>query len=447
MTDDRETELPLSYNQEFLCLFDQGNDAGPFGPRYNIVHASRVYGGIDVETLRLALDDLVVRHEVLRTTVVRDGEEKRQRIHPPSSPTLIVRDLADPGAESRDVAAERFVIDIDASGHSVTTLPHLHAYLGRFDDQEAVLALVVHHTATDGWSMQVLMRDLAVCYARRRGHEVAQEPASQYREFTAWQAENLADEFADEAREYWQDKLDGAGVLAVPTDHPRSAGLPKNTAIHRFLIPAEVGAATVELSRAQRSSPFMVLLAAFNVLMRELTGAEDAVVPVITSGRPHDEFNDTVGPIFNFVPFRTDLSGATTFREVLAATRATCIEAYSYEIPFLQIAAQAPELMGPVMQDTAAAVAIQVVQFPTVLDREKVGDLEYTEIRRRLVSQPSGEDIPDGALFTLDIDPAGEFVGRLGFNTNIYDEATMVDLVAGFERVLRRAVTEPDAPL
>ena len=130
MTDDRETELPLSYNQEFLCLFDQGNEAGPFGPRYNIVHASRVYGGIDVETLRLALDDLVVRHEVLRTTVVRDGEEKRQRIHAPTSPTLIVRDLTDTGAESRDVAAERFVIDIDASGHSVTTLPHLHAYGG-----------------------------------------------------------------------------------------------------------------------------------------------------------------------------------------------------------------------------------------------------------------------------------------------------------------------------
>ena len=109
--------------------------------------------------------------------------------------------------------------------------------------------------------------------------------------------------------------------------------------------------------------------------------------------------------------------------------------------------AEAPELMAAAVQDTAATVAIQVVQFPTVTAGTTVAGVEFAEIRRRVVSQAVGEDIPDGALLTLDLDPAGDLVGRLGFNTNLYEPATMAALLAEFEAVLRAAVADPNGPL
>jgi hypothetical protein len=439
---------PLAPTQQFLCLFDSGDDAGPFGPRYNIVSAVRLRGRIDLDALRLALADLVVRHEALRTTIVRDPTDPHQVVHPPTEPELIVRLLPDAEGVPRRLAAEHFVNAVDADTHGVRSLPHLTAVLGRFDDTDAVLALVVHHTATDGWSQQILVRDLVTAYGARAGAAPVGSPEPrQYREYAEGQQALLAGAAAGAARAYWREKLRGAQLIAVPTDHPRSAGREKVTAINRFVLDPELSIAAQRLARGLRSSPFMVLLAAYAVLLQRVTGTTDAVIPVITSGRRQEEYSDTVGPVFNFVPFRIDLDGAATFRTVLDRTRTTCIEAYLHELPFLQIMAEAPELMAAAVQDTAATVAIQVVQFPTVTAGTMVAGVEFAEIRRRVVSQAVGEDIPDGALLTLDLDPDGDLVGRLGFNTNLYDPETMAALLAEYESVLRAAVADPNGPL
>jgi hypothetical protein len=438
---------PLTFPQEFLCMFERGDGTGPFGPRHIIVNGWRVGGAIQHDTLRVALTDLVVRHEALRTKVVRDEGARYQEVCPPGPPELRVLDLSGTDPAARDRRVEELLIEVEAGTHDVDDLPLLRAVLGRFDDNDSVLVLVSHHSAVDEWSMKMLMRDLAVSYAARRGHHAPELPeVRQYREYAAWQHSAVAGDAAGRSREYWQEKLGGAEMLAVRTDHPRSANLPKKTSVYRFFIDAELTSAVLDLAKATRSSPFMVSLAAYQVLLHGLTGATDIVVPTMASGRGQARFHDTVGLFYNFVPLRTDLAGCATFRAVVERTRATCIQAYSREIPFAQVMAEAPALMAPLAADDRAVIAFQLFQFPFLLHREVVGDLEFSDVRRRLLSQPDGVDVPDGALLQLDIDSAGDMIGYLYFNSNLFSDSTMTDLVAKFRQVLRRTVTAPDAP-
>ncbi|CAL9400586.1 Linear gramicidin synthase subunit D [Streptomyces sp. enrichment culture] len=441
--------IPLSFNQEFLYGFDRGDDEGPFGPRFHIVHGWWLRGKVHVDTLRQALDDVVARHEALRTVVVRDAGEWYQRVHPPMPGRLEVREAAAGlDADARDRAALRLVTEVESGTIDARELPLFKATLLRFDEETAVLALIVHHSAADGWSVRRIIRDLALRYAARRGSAVPEPPpALPYRDFVAWQREFSESEAAQRSRDFWRDKLAGARVMSVPTDRPKSSGLPETTAVYRFTIDAPLVSRALELARSLRSTPFMVLLGAFALLVRRTGGSTDVVVPTFSPGREREEFQHTVGPFLNLLPLRTELAGCRDFREVVARVRASCLEAYSHDIPFVQILAQAPELMEPVMEDDRAACVFQVFPFPFVLDGERIGDVEYTEIRRRLDSQPVCSDVPNGALWTLNLDPAGDVVAGIQYNSNLYDESSVAAMVDRFRQILSEVVGAPDAPL
>ena len=232
-------KIPLSLNQEFVLLFDQGDDDAPFGPHYHIVEAWRVTGKVDVAALHRALRDVVDRHEALRTVIVRGEGEKYQKIYPPETPELSVRDL-DAAGTSRDEQAEELIRELETSTISAEQPPFIRAVLARFDDQDSVLAIQTHHIATDGWSMRVIIRDLINRYAVQKGLSVPELPkAPQYREFAAWQRES-PDAQPAAALDYWRKTLDGALISAIPTDYARSAGIPQSSGAHRFAIPADV---------------------------------------------------------------------------------------------------------------------------------------------------------------------------------------------------------------
>ncbi|GAA0948314.1 condensation domain-containing protein [Nonomuraea longicatena] len=444
----KTTRIPVSFAQQLLCAFDSGDpDSGPFGPRHNITWAWRVRGAVDTGTLRAALGDVVARHEVLRTRIERDGDELYQSVAPPCPAEVIERDLSGTAREARARRAEELEIEIEGGAFGIEPLPLLRAFLGRFDQEDSVLVLVAHHAAVDGWSMQVLAGDLAAAYARRRGHAVAERPApAQYAEFATWQREAAAESVPAAARAYWRERLSGGRMATMTTDHPRSADLPKNTAVIRYAVDADLSAALAAAAKDSRSSPFMVLLAAYNVLLARRTGARDIVVPTIGANRKQSRFQDTVGNFTNFIPLRTDVTGCATFREVIDRTRATCIEAYSREIPFLAVLGEAPELMARAGEDDQALVAFQVLQLPFLIEGERVGDLELTNIPRRL-SQQAATEIPDGALWQLDVAPTGEINVYLGFNTHKFNEITMRTLADDLNQVLKDGALDPHAPL
>lgn len=441
--------IPVSCNQEFLCMLDQGDEEGPFGPRHIIVGGWRIGGRVDTETLHDAMDELVVRHEALRTAIVRDDDQRYQQVLPPTTTELVELDLSDEVTErERQQRIEELLIEIESGAYSVVHPPLLMAVLGRFTATDSILVLVAHQTAADQWSLRLLIQDLAFGYAARRGYAVPEPgPVTQYREYAIWERARTTEPAAFLAREFWRTTLAGATMTALPADHRRSANRPKNTSVYRFLIDRRITSDVVGLARSARCSPFMVLLGAFNVFLHERTGATDVVVPALTAGRGQARFYETVGSFFNFVPLRTDLAGCPTFRDLVARTRRTCLAAYAHDIPFAFVLDEVPEIGVPFGSDDLAVIGFQVFQFQAVLDREHVGDLEFSDVRRRLMSQAESTDIPEGALFQLEIDPSGETVGTMAYSSNLYEVDTIVDMATHFCQVLARTVAAPDAPL
>lgn len=440
-------EIPLSFSQEFLCLFDKGGEEGAFGTRYNIVCGWRVRGKLAVDVLQQALDLLVVRHEALRTTVIRDAGNRHQRVHPPTSPSLQVRELPRVAAPDRQRRSEELLIELEATAHGAGELPLIRAVLGRFDEDDAILALVGHHSAVDEWSMKVAIRDLAMLYATVAGHgRVAPAEVHQYREYVAWDRDRAESPATERSRAYWRGRLSGTSLVPTATDIARSAGAPKATAAYRFVLGADTTAATLALARSTRSSAFIVMLSAYLAFLRQSTGATDLTVTTFTSGRHHERFQDTIGPFIDQLPLRTDLTGCRTLLDIIARARTTCFEAYAHALPFGQILQEVPEIAATFQGDRTAVLSFQVFQFPLVLEREVVGDLEYSEVHRRL-SQPVTTEIPDGGLWTLDIEPSGEIAGSLWYNTNLFVAGTIRDMVAAFRTMLGELLAAPDAPL
>jgi condensation enzyme len=436
--------IPLSLNQEFVCLFDYGGEDGPFGPHYHIVEAWRVSGQVDVAALQRALRDVVERHEALRTVIVRDDGDKYQKVYPASTPELTVRDLpAEPG-KSRDQQAEELIRELEVGTISAEQPPFIRAVLARFDDQDSVLALMTHHIATDGWAVRVIIRDLVSRYAAQKGVDVPELPkAPQYREFSAWSLES------PDARAigYWRDTLSGALISAIPTDFARSAGVPQTTGAYRFSIPAELAAAAAKLASASRSTTAIVLLAAYQIVVQRKLKSMDVIIATFTPGRGGRLFQDTVGSFFNFVPLRTDLTGCSTFREVLERTRRTCLDAYSHDIPSLHIFGLAPELMGPAMSDNGSAAVFQVFPDPVMLADDTPGGLRFAAISREPRGQERTSAMPDGVLWTLSTAPSGDMIGAITFKRNIFGDYTIGAMAEEFSQVLRQVLPAPDGPL
>jgi len=443
-TADRETRLPLSFNQELLCMFDSGDTAGPFGPRYHIVIGRRLTGPLDVATLHAALIDVVGRHEPLRTNVIRTGE-RYQQVYPPSPPDLEVRECPGLSPDERARRAESLLDELEAGRIEAADLPHLRAVLLRFDERDAVLALMTHHTATDGWSMGILVRDLAEFYAARRAGTVADLPPMQpYREFVAWERERAASASAGQARRYWAETLRGGRFSALPADHRKSAGLPHVTATYRFDLDAELLNRVRRLARSARCTPFMVLLAAYYQLVQQITGRTDLVVSTHTLGRVPGRFDNTIGSFFNFLPLRVDLAGCRDTRDLLARVRTTCMGAYEHEIPAVEIFQTAPDLMAPAMADHLTPVTFQAFPAPLTPGSTLVGDLTYSVVPRRQVSLPVTSDIPDGGVWSLRLDPAEGSSGNLTYCTNRFDEQTIVRFVDDYRTALERLVAGAD---
>src|SRR6185503_6608215 len=193
----------------------------------------------------------------------------------------------------------------------------------------------------------------------------------------------------------------------------------------------------------------MVFYACFNLFLHRRTGVTDIIAPTLTSGRAEPEFHQTVGPLFNFMPIRTDISDCPTFRELVNRTRASLLEAYSYELPFREIMAEAePELMrGPLLDTHGVTTALEVFQSPQALVDELIGDVRYTALRRRLISADDASEIPDGNLWAFDLDPAGDLVGIAVFNSLDFDLSTVVAMIDEYRELLRSSLASPDSAL
>ncbi len=358
----------LSFAQERLWFLDQFEGAGANGggsPFYNVPAAVRLTGNIDVGALRWALNTIVQRHEVLRTTFASVNGVASPVVAEHLEVELSVVDLASLPQEMREVEAGRLAAEEARRPFNLATGPLLRATLldlGTSENgRETVALITMHHIVSDGWSVNVFIRELAALYGAHTSEARPGQPENtavllplpiQYADFAAWQRNWFAghdDAHAGGSRrsplqdqlDYWIEQLKGLPArLDLPTDRPRPAVQTLNGERYTFTLPEELTGRIKALARSEGVTLFMTLLAAFQTLLMRYTGEEDLAVGTPIAGRNRPEMANLIGFFVNTLVMRGDLSSAPgeaplTFRQLLKRTQATAIKAFAnQDVPF-----------------------------------------------------------------------------------------------------------------
>src|SRR5688572_3303094 len=299
--------VPLSSGQERLWFMDR---LEPNSPLYNIPTALRLTGELSESALKDALNEILRRHEALRTTFADNEGAPVQKINAATEGPFTTADVSHAANGSRDVEARRQIREFANQPFDLTRDVMLRAKLIRLAPQEHILVLVVHHIAGDEWSLRVLFKELALLYeARVTGREM-NLPALpiQYSDYAEWQRELLQSPAYNERLDYWRKQLEGATPnLELPTDKPRAGVCAHRGAMAHLMVAPQTLEAVKNLSRRENATLFMTLLAAFNVLLHRYTRQEDILVGSPMAGRTRAEMEELIGFFVNTLVLRTQL--------------------------------------------------------------------------------------------------------------------------------------------
>lgn len=438
---DPERPAALSYAQERMWFLQEFEDDTS---SLNVRSAVRLRGRIDADALRAAVAALIDRHDVLRTVVRESMGSPLPVVQPVPDPPFIVDDVA-PGPAAA-AAVERLLREEAARTFDLASQPPLMVRLIRIGDDEAVLSVVIHHIASDGRSMQVIFRDLGAYYIAFTEHSDAKLPplAIDYLDYAAWQREQASDDL-DRQVAYWTAQLGSdLGNCELPPDRPRPPVHTVDGAQISRRIDDAVMAKLRALGERHHATLFMVLLGAFDVLLDRRIGDPDHTVTVGTpvAGRTRPELEEMVGVFLNTLALRTDLGGDPTFTEVLRRVRDTAIDAFAnQDVPFERLLG---ELRPP--RDLSRTPFFSVLFNMMSVEVAQQGLDRLMGLEYEVVEQP---DVGSKFDITLYVDERRDQHGDevslvLVYNRNLYDAATMEELVEQYLAVLDQVATEPD---
>ncbi|TQM30377.1 non-ribosomal peptide synthase/polyketide synthase [Nocardia bhagyanarayanae] len=442
--------VPLSLAQQriwFLNRFERS------AADYNMPFVVRLRGDVDVTALRLAVADVVARHEVLRTVfpaVLDEPGVPAQQIVLPAGDVTVLEAAEPIGVDELDAALAGFA----ATGFDLEREIPLRARLFAVDADGYALALVLHHIAADGLSLRVLARDVATAYrARRTGAAPDWAPlAVQYADYGLWQRESLgaaSDRDAPLARQlaYWTEALaDAPDLLELPTDRPRPAIATGRGAVYRFQLPAAIAERVTATARANGLSEFMVLHAALAVLLARVSGSADIVIGTPVAGRGERELDDLIGMFVNTLVLRTRVDAAGTGAELLAAVRAADLAAFGHaQVPFEQLveALNPPRSQArhPLFQVLLSVDNAADIEFglPGISVRTGTLDTGVTKFDLQLTVTAgfAGAGLGEGSA------PAG-VPAEFTYATDLFDEASVADFARWYLRVLEGLTGDPE---
>ena len=434
----RPSSLPLSYAQERLWFLEQ---LGLIGSAYNISTSMGFAADVHVEALRRSLQELIRRHESLRTRFETAGGHAVQVIDPPGEFELEIRELpALRGADERS-AVQRLIQEHATHTFDLAKGPLFKVSLLKTSEQAHVLLLVMHHIVSDGWSMGVMVRELSMLYnafTRGLSSPLAELPL-QYVDYALWQRQWLQEEELDRQLQYWKAKLQGAPpILDLPTDRVRPRVPSFRGAVLPFGLSRELSGALSELSRREGVTLYMLLLAGFQVLLSRYSGQEDIVVGSPIAGRTHPQIEGLIGFFLNTLVMRTDLSGNPSFRELLQRVKEVALGAYAHQdLPFEKLVADLqPE------RNLSSHPLFQVMLVLQNLPRER---LDVPKLGLRM---PGSEHV--SAKFDLSLRLSESRVGLRGvfeYATDLFDRSSIERLVGHFQKLLREISVNPDSPI
>jgi amino acid adenylation domain-containing protein len=426
--------LPLSAAQRRLWFLDQ---VQPASPLYNVVGAAHLRGALDRDALQRSLDDIVRRHEILRTTFHQDDDEPWARVRPAGPVQLPCHDFSALPAGERAASAARKTAEEARRPFDLTRDLMLRTVLLTTGRDDHVLVVCLHHIAADGWSLTLLVRELAVLYRAFRAGQAAPlpDPVLQYADFAVWEHTHQV----EPQLRYWEERLRGLAPVDLPTDVPRQALATFAGDSIPVSVPAGLMGRLRELGAAERATPYMVLLAGFVTLLSRWSGQADVVVAASTANRTRVETEQMIGCFVNTLPLRVDLSGRPGFRRLIGQVRDSCLaDLDNQDAPFDQVV----ERLRPERERTAHTPLLRhtlVLADPSPSVHLPDLSIEVTPVRTAT------------AKFELRLeltpDHTGALAGVLEYSSEVYSAESVRRLTDSLVTVLDAAVRDPERPV
>lgn len=425
---------PLSFAQQRLWFIHQ---LVPDTPAYNIPIIIRFQGRVNVAVLEQSLNEIIKRHEILRTNfIVVDGQPV-QIIQPEFNINLLVKDLQQLPQSNRTTESQHLIKKLAQQTFDLSSQPLLRAQLLRLGE-EYQLVLILNHIIVDGWSIGILNRELATIYEALVNGKPSPLPELpiQYLDFTYWQQRWLQGDRLQTLITYWKQQLGGnLPVLNLPTDKPRGSFPTFNGAQAKLVLSPSLSAELKKLCQQEGATLFMVLLAAFKTLLYRYTGQTDILVGSPIASRNRAEIEPLVGFFVNVLVLRTSLEGVPSFRELLQRVKATALGAYTHQdLPFDKLVEELqPERhlsYNPLFQ---VMFVLQNVPLPT----PQLLDIDIT----------FEEGFNDTAKFDLTLfmeDREQGLVATLEYNTDLFHADTMHRMLGHLQTLLEGIIANRD---
>ncbi len=431
----RDQDLPLSFAQERMWFLNQLENDSPF---YNVPGAFKLTGPLDVSSLEKAFERITLRHEAFRTTFsVVDNRPVQVISNAPAVKFTVCR-LEDAGSEVVEGGLQRLGRDEAREPFDLEHGPLLRVKVARLSEDEHVVFVTTHHIVSDGWSLGILMRELATAYENltAQSSEPWAELPIQYADYAVWQREWLERDLVDRQLSYWKRQLkDAPTVLELPKDRPRPPVQTFNGARHSVGLSQKTTEALKELSRSEGVTLFMTIFAAYQTLLFRYTGQEDIIVGTPVAGRSAAELENLIGFFVNTLPLRTTLSGGLSFHDLLARVRETSLEAFAnQDLPFEQLV----EALQP-ERDLSRTPLFQVMFAFQNAPREVFHVSGLTFERRRVENHTSKFDL---TLFATEA--AEKLYFTFEYNTDLFERARMERMAEHFEVLLEAIVAESE---
>jgi amino acid adenylation domain-containing protein len=449
----RDGNLPLSFAQQRLWFLDQ---LVPNNPFYNVPAALRLTGALNFLALQQTFNEIVRRHEALRTNLAVVAGEPVQQIADVFHLPIYVFDLRNLPEETRQAEANRLTAKEAQRPFNLSTDLLLRVTLLRLDDAEYLLMLNMHHIVSDGWSIGVLIQELGAIYTAFVSEKPSPLPelSVQYADFAKWQREWLQGDVLETQLAYWRQQLNGISMLNLPADRPRPAVQTYRGKRLLLQLPKPLSEALEMLSQRQGVTLFMTVLAAFQTLLYHYAQQEDIVVGSPIANRNRSEIESLIGFFVNSLVLRTDLSGNPTFLELLNRVKEVALGAYAHQdLPFEKLVEELhPDRalnQNPLFQvafalQNAPANPLELPELtlsPQQLDVQTARfDLELHLWERSPNSSGSSESRSN----KLWVDSSEGISGMVIYSADLFDEATISRMMWHFQTLLESIVKNPE---
>jgi amino acid adenylation domain-containing protein len=434
---DGNDAFPLSFSQRRLWFLDQLEPGSAF---YNFPLAVPFAVAVNVAVLQRSIDEVVRRHEALRTVFATVEGEPVQVILPELDLPIQIVDVRHLPGEAQEAEMSRLAAEMTQKPFDLARGPLLRTALLTRGPSDHVFILVMHHIISDGWSLGVFWRELVALYNAFYVNQPSplDELPIQYADFAVWQREQLQGEKLDALVSYWTQQLEGMAVLRLPTDKPRPAVQSYRGAFQEIVLPRALTDALRTLSQREGTTLFMTLHAAFATLLQRYTGQDDIVVGSYVASRDRAELEGLIGFFINSLVLRTDLGGDPSFRELLGRVRETALDAYAHQdMPFDKLVEELqPERdlgRNPLFQ-----VSFQL--FASQIEAASLGTSggPTIDLNRGMAIFDVAVNIWDG--------PEG-LSGHIEYSTDLFEAATMARLCEHYRNLLQSIVAAPDTRL